>query len=189
MENILEIRWHGRGGQGAKTAAMLLAQAAMESGFEIQAFPEYGPERSGAPIKAYTRISKDPILIHSGITAPDIVVVLDPSLADVVDIAEGLDDGILLVNSSHDPKQLGKKLKFNSGKMATVDADAIAREETGTPIANMPMLGALIKLEQIVSMEELEKSIKEKLSARIGEEKTALNIKGVKRAFEEVRIQ
>jgi pyruvate ferredoxin oxidoreductase gamma subunit len=102
---MLEIRWHGRGGQGAKTAAMLLAQTAMTAGFEIQAFPEYGPERSGAPITAYTRISESPIRIHSAIENPTAVVVLDAGLMDVVDVTAGLaqEDGLLLVNSSKDP--------------------------------------------------------------------------------------
>ena len=165
---MLEIRWHGRGGQGAKTAAMLLAQTAMKAGFEIQAFPEYGPERSGAPITAYTRISESPIRIHSGISHPGAVVVLDPGLIDVVDITAGLaeEDGLLLVNSSKAPEQLQEKLNQDIARLATVDATAIAREETESAVPNMPMLGAFIQIEKIVSLEDLIEIVKRPFPAK-----------------------
>jgi pyruvate ferredoxin oxidoreductase gamma subunit len=113
VENMLEIRWHARGGQGAKTGAMLLARAAMKAGFEIQAFPEYGPERSGAPITAYNRISQSPIRMHSGIDKPDAVIVLDAGLMDVVDVTAGLDEekGLLLVNTSTEPDLVRENIK------------------------------------------------------------------------------
>jgi pyruvate ferredoxin oxidoreductase gamma subunit len=186
---MLEIRWHGRGGQGAKTAAMLLAQTAMTAGFEIQAFPEYGPERSGAPITAYTRISESPIRIHSGIKNPSVVVVLDAGLMDVVDVTAGLaqEEGLLLVNSAKDPDQVQENIKHDIARLVTVDATAIAREETGSDVPNMPMLGAFIQIEKIVSLEKLIESVKEKLSAKLGEKKAQANIACIKRAFQEVR--
>ena len=191
MENMLEIRWHARGGQGAKTGAMLLARAAMKSGYEIQAFPEYGPERSGAPITAYNRISQSPIRMHSGIDKPDAVIVLDAGLMDVVDVTAGLDehDGLVLVNTGSDPDVVREKLQFDKGRLATVDADAIARKETGHPMPNLPMLGAFIKIEKIVSLDSLIESVKEKLTAKLGSEKTRTNITGIKSAFQEVRTQ
>lgn len=186
---MLEIRWHGRGGQGTKTAAMLLAQTAMKAGFEIQAFPEYGPERSGAPITAYTRISESPIRIHSGIKNPGAVVVLDAGLIDVVDVTAGLtqEEGLVLVNSGKDPDQVQENIKHDIARLVTVDATAIAREETGSDVPNMPMLGAFIQIEKIVSLENLIESVKEKLSVKLGKKKAQANIACIKRAFQEVR--
>lgn len=189
MKDLLEVRWHGRGGQGAKTAAQFLAEAALDAGKYIQSFPEYGPERAGAPMRAYTRISENPINLHSGVTNPEIVAVIDPTLLDSVDVTEGLDDdGTLIVNSKHTPEEIRKKTNFRKGKVATVDATKISLEILGIPMPNTPMLGALLKVNGLVDMEMLEKQVRDKFLKKIGEEKTNANIAAIKRAYEEVII-
>ncbi|MBU1614411.1 2-oxoacid:acceptor oxidoreductase family protein, partial [bacterium] len=123
MAELTEIRWHGRGGQGAKTAALLFADAALSEGKHIQAFPEYGPERMGAPVQSFNRLSDDPITLRCGVESPRIVVVLDPTLMNSIDVTAGLpEDGILLVNTSEDPAEIRRKAKFSKGKVFTVDA-------------------------------------------------------------------
>jgi len=189
MKSIFEVRWHGRGGQGAKTAAQFLAEAALDAGKFIQAFPEYGPERAGAPIKAYTRISETPINIHSGVTNPEIVVVIDPTLLDSVGVTDGLDkDGVLIVNTTQTPEEIRKKTGFKSGRVATCDATKIALETLGLPMPNTPMLGALLKVEQIVPIKKVEDQVRHKFSKKIGPEKTEANIKAINRAYNEVGI-
>ncbi|MBN2120730.1 MAG: 2-oxoacid:acceptor oxidoreductase family protein [Candidatus Omnitrophica bacterium] len=187
-KGILEIRWHGRGGQGAKTAAQLLAETAMDEGKYIQAFPEYGPERAGAPIKAFTRISDEPINLHCGVSNPQIVVVIDPTLLDAVDVAEGIpEDGILLVNSDQSPQVLRQKLNFRKGKVYTLDATKVALETVGLPLPNTPMLGALLKAADLVSLNKIEDKLTEKFLKKIGEKKTKGNIESVRRAYNEVQ--
>jgi len=189
MKDLLEIRWHGRGGQGAKTAAQFLAEAAMDLGKSIQAFPEYGPERAGAPIRTYTRISDKDITIHSPVTNPDVVVVIDPTLLDVVDVTEGLgEDGILLVNTQEDASAVREKSKYKKGKVVVCDATKISLETLGIPMPNTPMLGALLKAKPIVSVDILENKVRHKFLKKIGEEKTEANIKAIKRAFDEAKI-
>ena len=189
MKDILEIRWHGRGGQGAKTAAQFLAESALDLGKTIQAFPEYGPERAGAPIRAFTRISDREINIHSPVTNPEIVVVIDPTLLEVVDAAEGLDDkGILVVNTDENVDTIRKKTNYKKGKVAVCDATKIALETIGIPMPNTPMLGALLKVSPIVPVEALQKEVRKKFLKKIGEKKTEANIKAIKRAFEETKI-
>ena len=130
--NMVEIRWHARGGQGSKTAATLVAAVALEEGKYSQGFPDYGPEREGAPVRAYTRISEEPIRVHSAIYHPDIVVVLDPTLLDVVDVTEGLEeDGIVIINTPDSPAELKQKLGLKNGKVHTVDATKISIDEIG----------------------------------------------------------
>ena len=186
---MLEVRWHGRGGQGAKTAAQFLAEAALELGKHIQAFPEYGPERAGAPIRAYTRIDDNPINIHSGVTNPEVVVVVDPTLLESIDVTEGLgEDGVLLVNTPLEPKLIREKLNFKKGKVATVDATKISLDTLGIPMPNTPMLGAVEKTIGLVTIDLIIKKVKDKFLKKIGEEKTAANIDGIKRAYEETKI-
>lgn len=188
-KSILEIRWHGRGGQGAKTAAQLLAETALEEGKCIQAFPEYGPERAGAPIKAFTRISEKPITLHCGVSNPQIVVVVDATLLDSVNVLDGLsEDGFFLLNTNQSPQQVREKLNFHKGKVCTVDATKIALDTLRMPLPNTPMLGALIKVAGIVSLDNIEKKIRKKFLKKIGEEKTKGNIDGLRKAFEEVRL-
>ena len=188
MKELTEIRWHGRGGQGAKTAAQFLAEAALDSGKFIQAFPEYGPERAGAPMRAYTRISDKAINIHSGVTNPEAVVVIDPTLV-TSEVLEGLpEDGILVVNSSESPSEIRRKLGYRGGKLAAVDATKIALETVKIPMPNTPMLGAFLKVMPVVSLEALEEKIKDKFLKKIGEEKTNANLEAIKRAYDEVKI-
>jgi len=189
MKDLIEVRWHGRGGQGAKSAAQFLAEAALDSGKYIQSFPEYGPERAGAPIRAYTRISDKAINIHSGVTNPEVVVVIDPTLL-TPQVLEGLpENGILIVNSPASPKEIRKDLGYEGGKVASVDATKIALETVKIPMPNTSMLGALLKVTPIVPMEAIEEKIKNKFLKKIGEEKTNANLEAVKRAYNEVNVE
>ena len=156
MNDLIEIRWHGRGGQGAKTASLLLADAAFNTGKYIQGFPEYGPERMGAPITAYNRISTNPITIHSNIYEPDYVVVVDDSLLETVDVTAGLKKtGAIVINSSKDNSYLKEKLKGYEGKIYKIDAKKISLETLGKYFPNTPMLAAIVKVSKIMTDEEL----------------------------------
>ena len=188
VKDMIEVRINGRGGQGAKTAAQLLAEAAMDQGKHIQSFPEYGPERAGAPIRAYTRISDHPINIHSGVTHPDIAAVIDPTLLESVNVTEGMgDNSVLLINTDKTPAQMRKQLNFNKGKLCTVDATKIALDTIGLPLPNTAILGAIVKATGIVKLEDIEKQIKSKFLKKIGEQKTQANIDSVQRAYKEVQ--
>ena len=191
MSEVLEIRWHGRGGQGAKTAALLFGEAALDTGKYIQAFPEYGPERMGAPVTAFNRLSDDQIRVHSGIREPRIVVVLDASLIKPARVTEGLkEDGILLVNTTETPNGLRERLGLGAGvRVFTVDASAIALETVGKDVPNTPMLGALAKATGILKFEAMMNSIGKKLAVKFrGREKLVDdNLASIKRAYEEVK--
>jgi pyruvate ferredoxin oxidoreductase gamma subunit len=177
MKDLIEVRWHGRGGQGAKTASQFLAEAALDDGKHIQAFPEYGPERAGAPIRTYTRISTTPINLHCSVSSPGYVVVIDPTLTTPA-VAEGLSDkGVLLVNTAESADVVRRKTGFK-GKVAVVDATKISLDTLGLPMPNMPMLGALLKVAPLVKLEALYEKIKAKFLKKIGEEKTNANIAG-----------
>jgi pyruvate ferredoxin oxidoreductase gamma subunit len=189
---VLEIRWHGRGGQGAKTAALLFAESALDTGMFIQAFPEYGPERMGAPVVAFNRLSDKPIRSHAAVRAPRVVVVLDPSLIEPAQVVKGLqEDGILLVNTTEDPVELKKRLGLPDGvTVYTVDASKIALEEVGKDVPNTPLLGALVKVTRVLKFEPVMKAIKAKLTDKFrgGKEKfIEPNLKSIRRAYEEVR--
>ena len=156
MNDLIEIRWHGRGGQGAKTASLLLADAAFNTGKYIQGFPEYGPERMGAPITAYNRISTKPITIHSNIYEPDYVVVVDDSLLEAVDVTAGLKDtGAIVINSNKDNDYLKEKLKEYKGEIYKIDARKISEEALGKYFPNTPMLAAIVKVSKVMTDEEL----------------------------------
>ncbi len=160
MNNLIEIRWHGRGGQGAKTASLLLADAAFNTGKYIQGFPEYGPERMGAPITAYNRISNEPITVHSNIYYPDYVVVVDDTLLDSVDVTAGLKpDGAIVINSTLDNETLKGKLKNYSGAIYKIDARKISLETLGKYFPNTPMLAAIVKVSNIMTEEEFMKDM------------------------------
>ena len=151
MNNLIEIRWHGRGGQGAKTASLLLADAAFNTGKYIQGFPEYGPERMGAPITAYNRISDEPITVHSNIYYPDYVVVVDDTLLDSVDVTAGLkEDGAIVINSTLENSVLKEKLKGYSGAIYKIDARKISMETLGRYFPNTPMLAAIVKVSKVM---------------------------------------
>lgn len=180
---MIEIRWHGRGGQGAVTSVELLALAAIEEGKYAQGFPSFGPERRGAPVMAYNRISEKPIKIRSGIYKPDVVVVLDPSLMGLVNVIDGLKDGgLLIVNTSKPAAEIRAQLSYK-GKLATVDATHIAREELGLPIANTTMIGAVLKATKVLSLESLLAPIDERFGKIANKNKNAL-----KRAHDEVKM-
>ena len=155
MKDLIEIRWHGRGGQGAKTASLLLADAAFNTGKYIQGFPEYGPERMGAPITAYNRISNNPINIHSNIYYPDYVVLVDDSLLDSVDVTAGLkEDGAIIVNTTLDADALKSKLNKYNGAIYKLDARKISMEALGRYFPNTPMLAGIVKISKIMDDEE-----------------------------------
>lgn len=162
MKKIIEIRWHGRGGQGAKTAALLLADAAFNTGKYVQGFPEYGPERMGAPITAYNRISDERCTIHSNIYEPDFVVVVDSTLLSAVDVTKGLKkEGAIVINSPKTPNELREKLKGYEGRVYMIDAGKIAEETLGRNIPNTPMLGAIVKVSGIVEKEKFIRDMEE----------------------------
>ena len=151
MSNLIEIRWHGRGGQGAKTASLLLADAAFNTGKYIQGFPEYGPERMGAPITAYNRISDTPIRVHSNIYEPDYVVVVDDTLLTAVDVTAGLKpDGAIIINTTLDADEIRSQLKGYKGDIYTIDARKVSMETLGRYFPNTPMLAAIVKVSKIM---------------------------------------
>ena len=151
MHDLIEIRWHGRGGQGAKTASLLLADAAFNTGNYIQGFPEYGPERMGAPITAYNRISSKPITIHSNIYYPDYVVVVDDTLLESINVTAGLKEtGAIVINTTKDREYLDKVLNGYKGDIYTIDARSISMETLGRYFPNTPMLAAIIKVSKIM---------------------------------------
>lgn len=156
MDGLIEIRWHGRGGQGAKTASLLLADAAFNTGKYIQGFPEYGPERMGAPITAYNRISNKPITIHSNIYEPDYVVVVDDTLLDSVDVTAGLKEtGAIVINTTKESEEIKEQLKGYKGKVYKIDARKISEEALGRYFPNTPMLAAIVKVSKVMTDEEL----------------------------------
>ena len=190
MAEPVEIRWHGRGGQGAKTAAFLLAEALIEQGKFGQGFPDYGPERMGAPIRAYNRISDDPVRVHCDVKNPGIVVVLDPTLIGSGDITVGLlSGGTVLVNSPLEPDQMRAHLKLDGRKVFTVDATGIALDEIGRPIPNSPMIGALLKITEIADIDSMAKIVGKKFEGKFGKDITDGNIRAMKRAYEEVKAE
>lgn len=154
MKNGIEIRWHGRGGQGAKTAALLLADVAFKTGQNVQGFPEYGPERMGAPITAFNRISADKIRVHSNIYHPDYVVVVDETLLESVDVTAGLKEtGAIIINTPKSKKDVEPHLKGYKGKVFTVDARKISMETLGKNFPNSPMLAATVAVSQVMPKE------------------------------------
>ena len=168
---MIEIRWHGRGGQGAKTAALLLADAAFFTGLYVQGFPEYGPERMGAPITAYTRLDDEPIRGHSNIYEPDIVVVVDETLIGAVDVTKGLKkDGKVIVNTNKDPVDVRKKFGDFDGIVYAIDAGDISVRTIGKNLPNTPLLSAVVKVGEIMSQEDfnknMEDSFKHKFAAK-----------------------
>ena len=155
MKNGIEIRWHGRGGQGAKTAALLLADVAFQTGQNVQGFPEYGPERMGAPITAYNRISPDKIRVHSNIYHPDYVVVVDETLLDSVDVTAGLKKtGAIIVNTSKPREEIAKRLSGYEGRVYSVDARKISVDTLGKNFPNSPMLAATVAVSGIMPRKE-----------------------------------
>ncbi|MCL6629636.1 MAG: 2-oxoacid:acceptor oxidoreductase family protein [Armatimonadetes bacterium] len=190
MAKLTEIRWHGRGGQGAKTAALLFGEALLGQGKYIQAFPEYGPERMGAPVQSYNRISDQPITIHCGVTSPQVVVVLDPTLMDKVDVTSGLpEDGTIIINTDQPASKFRQKLGLNSQRVHTVDASRIAMETIGRNIPNTPMMGALVRVTGLVDLEEMLEDTKKKLEKKFRSKPEVIegNLMAIRRAYDEVK--
>ncbi len=190
MSRTIEIRWHGRGGQGAKTAALLLADVAFNTGMYVQGFPEYGPERMGAPITAYNRLSDTEIRVHSNIYEPEYVVVVDETLLHAVDVTAGLkEDGAIIINTQRNKEEILPLLKGYSGKVFTIDARKISVEALGKYFPNSPMLAAVVKvtgvMEKEVFLREMETSYKHKFAKK--PEVIEGNMKALTTAFEEVQ--
>lgn len=188
---IVEIRWHGRGGQGAKTAALLLADAAFHTGKFVQGFPEYGPERMGAPITAYNRISVQRSTVHSNIYEPDYVVVVDETLLSTVDVTAGLkQEGAIIVNSNKPPEKLRKFLNGYAGQVCTIDAGKISEEELGKNFPNTPMLAAVVKVSNIVESDVFIENMKQSFQHKFATKPQVVegNLRALRRGMEEVLI-
>ncbi len=187
MGKLTEIRWHGRAGQGVVTAGELLAEAAMEEGKYFQAFPDYGPERMGAPIKSYTRISDGPIEVHHQILYPDVIIVVNPNLIGAVNLTEGLkEDGMAIINTPDSPAEVRQKLGLKGGKVATLDATGIAMDTLKRDIPSTLMLGAVAKVTGLVSLDSVVHLTKERLGEKLRPEVVEANVVALKRAYEEV---
>lgn len=189
MKETLEIRWHGRAGQGVVTAAATLADVLSSvEGMYVQAFPEFGAEKRGAPILAFNRISKKPIRLHSQVYYPDVVVVTDPSLLGMVDIASGAkDDAFFLVNTTFDVSLIREKLDLGDRKIFTLDAYSIAENELGRAIPNVPMVAALMKLTDWMDLDLFKERIRISLGKKLRKEVVEMNMRTIGRAFEEVK--
>ena len=190
IRDMLEIRWHGRGGQGAKTAALLLGEALLATGKYMQAFPEYGAERMGAPIQAFNRISDHPISLHCHVTEPDVVVVIDPTLLEAADVTEGLGPaGKLLVNTTVTPTQVRAKLGLVGRQVYTVDASGIALATIKRNIPNTPMLGALAKVSGVIDLESLIEDSHKRLEKKFRAKPEVIegNLEAMRRGYQEVR--
>ena len=189
MNDLIEIRWHGRGGQGAKTASLLLADAAFNTGKYIQGFPEYGPERMGAPITAYNRISTKPITIHSNIYEPDYVVVVDDSLLESVDVTAGLKKtGAIVINTTKDNEYLKENLKGYEGEIYKIDARKISEEALGKYFPNTPMLAAIVKVSKVMTDEEFLNDMKGSFKHKFAKKPEVIegNMKALEMALKEV---
>ena len=189
MNNLIEIRWHGRGGQGAKTASLLLADAAFNTGKYIQGFPEYGLERMGAPITAYNRISDTPITIHSNIYEPDYVVVVDDTLLTSVPVTAGLKkEEAIVINTTKTPEQLKELLKGYEGAVYTIDARKVSEEALGKYFPNTPMLAAIVKVAGVMTDEELLEDMKTSFKHKFAKKPEVIdgNMKALEFALKEV---
>jgi len=187
---LTEIRWHGRAGQGLVTAGELLAEGALADAKYFQAFPDYGPERMGAPIKSYTRISDEPIDVHYQVLTPEVVVVVNPNLLGVEDVTEGLaEDGVVIVNTSESPQQIRKRLGLEKSKarVFTVDATGIALETLKRDIPATLMIGAIIRATELVDLDNAVHVVEEKLGAKLRGEVVKANIKALRQAYEDVQ--
>jgi pyruvate ferredoxin oxidoreductase gamma subunit len=188
MQGLTEIRWHGRGGQGAVTAAKMVAEVALGQQKFFQAFPEYGPERSGAPIVAFTRISSEPIQVYSGVEHPDIVVVLDPTLLSIIDVTKGApDDAIVVVNTDLTPAHLRTKYGLKGRRLFTIAATRIATETIGRPIPNTPMVGALTRVAGLFPLESVVEFLRADFGKKFPPRVVEGNIQAITRSYEEVQ--
>ena len=192
MKDLIEIRWHGRGGQGAKTASLLLADAAFNTGKYIQGFPEYGPERMGAPITAYNRISTSPIRVHSNIYNPDYVVVVDDTLLSAVDVTAGLKkEGAIIINTTKGIGEIKPLLKGYEGSVYTIDARKISEEALGKYFPNTPMLAAIVKVTKIMKDEDFLEDMKGSFKHKFAKKPEVIdgNMKAIEVALKEVKSE
>jgi pyruvate ferredoxin oxidoreductase gamma subunit len=181
-----EICWHGRGGQGVVTANEILAETTINAGKYVKAFPEFGPERMGAPIRAFARISQEPIRVHTQVYEPDIVIVIDPTLIGHVDVAKGLKKGgTIIANHKGTPAELQEAIG-TTAECHVVDATKISLEEIGRPMVNTSMLGALVKVRPIIAYSAIEENMKLKFEGKLKEKAIAQNVSALRRAYEEV---
>ena len=190
MKDMVEIRWHGRGGQGAKTAALLLADAAFHTGKYVQGFPEYGPERMGAPITAYNRISSQRCTVHSNIYEPDYVVVFDETLLSTVDVTQGIKEGgTVIINSDKSPAKLAPLLRGYKGRICTIDARRISEEALGQYFPNMPLLGAVIKVSGIVDADQFLTDMKDSFEHKFANKPQVIagNLLALTKSMQEVQ--
>ena len=190
MKDLIEIRWHGRGGQGAKTASLLLADAAFNTGKYIQGFPEYGPERMGAPITAYNRISTSPIRVHSNIYNPDYVVVVDDTLLSAVDVTAGLKkEGAIIINTTKGIEEIKPLLKGYEGSVYTIDARKISEEALGKYFPDTPMLAAIVNVTEIMSDEDFLEDMKGSFKHKFAKKPEVIdgNMKAIEVALKEVK--
>lgn len=190
MKDVVEFRWHGRGGQGAKTAALLLADVAFKTGKYVQGFPEYGPERMGAPITAYNRIGDNEIRVHSNIYHPNFVVVVDEGLLESVDVAKGIKDGgAVVVNSSRSPEEVRNEIRDFDGKVYTIDAKKVSVSCLGKYFPNTPMLAAAVKISGVMEKDEFLKEMEASFMHKFASKPEVIegNMNALKMAFEEVK--
>lgn len=189
MADYTEIRWHGRAQQGIVTAAKVLAEAALSSGKYVQAFPEFGPERMGAPVRAFNRISSEVIRLHGSVANPSIVLIVDPTLIGTVDVTEGTpDNAIFIINTPKTPDEMRKNISVNkSAKVFTIDAGKISIECIGRHIPNTPMLGALAKATAVVSVDAVIDDFKENYAKKYSPQVIEGNLKAIKEGFEQVK--
>ncbi len=189
---MVEIRWHARGGQGAKTAAMFVAEAVLDKGKFGQGFPEYGPERRGAPVRGFTRIADQPIRRHCSIENPGIVIVLDPTLLDspAAAVTAGTSkDTVFLVNSSESPAEIARRRDVPGARVYTVVATQLGLGSLGGSIPNMPMVGALLAVEELMTIDELKHSLAKRFSKKFSQAITDGNLTAVERAHKELRSE
>ncbi|MCQ2540222.1 MAG: 2-oxoacid:acceptor oxidoreductase family protein [Acetatifactor sp.] len=190
MRHLTEIRWHGRGGQGAKTAALLLADVAFQAGKQVQGFPEYGPERMGAPITAYDRISDKEIRVHSNIYEPDFVAVVDDTLLHTVDVTAGLKaDGGILINTQKSAEEILPLLKGYTGKIYLLDAHKVSMATLGKYFPNTPMLAGVVKISEVMEIHEFLREMEESLKHKFARKPEVLegNLKALRMAIDEVQ--
>jgi len=189
MKETIEIRWHGRAGQGVVTAAATLADVlSSDKDLHVQAFPEFGAEKRGAPVLAFNRISKKPIRSHSQVYYPDIVIVTDPSLLGTVDVTSGAkDDAIFIMNTTFDISLVRDRLSLQDKKIYSLDAYTIASDELGRAIPNVPMVAALVKITELMDLKKFKEKIKVSLGKKLRREVVEMNMKTIDRAFREVK--
>ncbi len=189
MQKKFQMRWHARAGQGAKSVSEILAESAMDSGYEIQAFPQYGPEKTGAPMMTFIKISKKPILSYASVTNPDVVIVMDPTLIHSTDVISGMSKGgTVLINTNKSIKEIRSKLKFK-GEILTIDAHKIAESLDMPRFINTIILGAAVKVTGFIDLNTTLARVKRLFLKKLGTERTGVNLKAVKAGYDGVKQQ